>query len=492
LKALAQKRIVMVSLPMMEGISGGHLVTRTITQLDDPLHARVMYGDFVTAGFALRDIFPFAGRADDSAQQSQRQFRTNKIFRDYCAKHGFQVLLDSETDADATSEKPIALLHQTAAVEGRSGAIVVMDPEPAEAVGSSLDEPALAAQLVFNLLGAPQPLLGQYITPAHDADELLRQLRDTVERFEALSFADDALAMDAHAPQLVMLGREMEALGLPIVQRPLVLIRSGLTGTDLAGVYGVMLWLKQLLRPAPFASPYANVLDRAFRIGWMPLAAPMHTWGGWQRTGPAIKFPIEIEFEAGSIAACIDVTAARRHEVRVLTCGRTELASRLRAALPPLARQLLAGRNIYRAVPSGAQPSDAARAIWRCDDLAVSVERDDEVFDEPWQRSARDAGADLIRIELPATASADPVGNSIWLTDWAATLLELITGLMLGAVVVNRDAQPLTVDLPEPVRNMLDRAAFRRINAPDQDLPVPARRNHQLTLPPATALIATG
>jgi len=485
LKRYAEGRVVLVALPVMEGISGKQLVTRQVTQLDDPLHARVLCSDFPTAGFALRDIFPFAGCSDDSTRQAQRQFRVNRVFREYCSRHEFQVLLDSEADAEATSEKPIALIHRLS-----GGAIAVMDPEPAEAVSSSLGEPGLAMRIVLNTLGAPQPVLGQYITPARDAVEFQHQLRDTVERFGELSFADAKLAADAHSPQLIVLGREMEALGLPVVQRPLVLIRTGLTGADLAGAYGALLFLKQLLRPAPYVSPYANTLDRALRIGWMPLAAPLAAWGGWQPPARVRQYPIEIEFEPGSIAACIDVTTAARHEVRVVTCGKTALAARLRSALPALASQLLARRHFYEAVPAGSHPADARRTTWRRDDLNVEVQRDDDALSEPWQRSARDAGAELLRIELPATVSSDFSANSIWLTDWAATLLELVTGLMLGAVVVNREEKALTLTPPEPIAALLERAVLRRINAPGVDLPVSPRRDNQLSLPPATALVA--
>lgn len=482
--AFAANRIVIASLPAAERITEEHLVTRLVSQVDDPLHARVAHADFLTAGFALHDIFPFAGRADDSTRQTQRQFRTNSVYREYCARHQLYEFLQSETDSEAGSEKPIALFHRTP-----GGAVIFMDVEPAESAGTSFDEATLAAQIIFNALGAPSPRVGQYVSPARDSEELLHHLRDTVERYPELTFAEPNSAADPHAPQLILLGSDVETLGLPLAPRPALFIRSGLTGIDTAGIYGVLLWLKQLLRPAPYSCPYAKLLDRALRVAWLPLAGRLHTWGGWSPNATPRHFPIDIEFETGSISAVIDITTAAGQDVRVLTAGASPTARRLRDALPLLANRLLAGRHFYHAVPRGAPASRRTEAQWRVSDLKLECLRDDRAFDDPWQRSARAAGAELIRIELPATAT-DPTAHSIWQTDWAVTLLELTAGLLLGVVLVNRDHQPLTVNLPDSLRDLLDCAVLRSFRAPDIDRPAPQPRGGKLTIPSAHALIA--
>lgn len=484
IKEVAARRIVIASLSASEKISDEQLITRKVSQLDDPLHARVAHADFITAGFALRDIVPFAGQPDDAPKMHQRQYRTNKVFRQYCEKHDLKVLLESETDAEATSEKPIALYRRT-----ERGAIIFVDVEPAEAIISSLTEPMPAVQMLFNALGVRTPLVGQFFSPARSADDMLSHLRDSVERFPALAFTDESTLFDPHAPRLILMGRSEEKIGLPITPRPLLLVRSGLTGADTSGIYGTMLWLKQMLRPDPFVSPYAHTLDREFRIGWMPLAAPLHAWGGWQPEEPVARFPLEFDFEPGSIAAAIDITTAPQHRVRVVAGSQSRFAATLRDALPTLAAQLIGDRHFYHAGRSGFSLSNRIDATWRTDDLRVEVAIDGRAFPEAWQAQAASAGAELLRIELP-DVGAEPAAHSIWQTDWIATLLELTTGLMLGTVIVNREAVPLDLQLPDAVANLLDRTVMRRINEPRADLPVPAPRKGRLQIPPAHALIA--
>ncbi len=482
-KQLADRRIVFVSLAAMEQLSKEHLAVRKVKQVDDPLHARIAYANFITAGFALYDILPFAGRSDHSPRMTQRQFRTNKVFNQYLADHDFHVLLQSETDAEASSEKPIALVHET-----DGGAIIAIDVEPAEAVDSSLREPTLAGQLILSALGLHRPAMGQYVAAARTPKELLSHLRDTVERFPELSFSGGRAPTEPQPPYLITLGRDTETVGLPVIPRPVVLIRSGLGAADVDGIYGVLQWLKQMLRPAPFVSPYAKTLNSQMRIAWLPQSAPLPTWGGWAPQ-PREQYPIEIDFEPGSVAACIDLTTAARQAVTVRTQHNGRFYRRLRDALPPLAAQLIAGRHCYRANPAGASTTDHDDAAWRRDDLVVDVQCDAGAFDQPVHASADQAGAELVRIELPATGTAGEA-DSPWRTEWAMGLLELITGLLMGAVIVNRDALPLDLELPKAVAELLDRAVLRRINEPDTDLPVPAPRGQRWSLPAGHALIA--
>jgi hypothetical protein len=484
IEALAAQRIVILSLRCMEALSRGRLATKKIEQIDDPIHARVVYADFVTGGLALHDIIPFAGRDDHSPRMFQRQFRSNKATRTYCQEHGYHVMLDAVTDSEATSGKPIALFKRTA-----GGAVIVMDIEPAEAVTSSLNEPAVAMHLILAALGEAQHAVGQFVAPARGDTEFQRHLFDMVDRFPALTWVGGARPAAPNQPHMITLGRDTETLGLPVIPRPVILIRTGLADGDLLGAYGVLMWLKQLLRPAPYLSPYAKTLISRYRLIWQPRSATMSAWGGWRFDRDAECYPIDAEFEPGSIAACVDVAGTPRHRVNLVTQKRDGFHQLLAQVTPDHARRFIAGRHFYLAPPLGADGRDVTAASWRTDDLAVRVTADADGFTEDVHGAASAAGAELIRLELPATHS-EPFADSIWRTDWAACMLEHVVGLLLGLVVVNRDAEPTRYPWPKPLEHLRDRAVTRRSNDPDTDLPLPRSAKGTVTIPPGGAIVA--
>jgi hypothetical protein len=489
LDALANDRIVIVSTQYMEAISDENLLTKLIEQTDDPFHARVVHSNFVTSAFALYDQIPFAGRSDHSPQMFQRQFRQNKIFKDFCKKHGYEVLLDSVTDSEASSEKPIALYKRTA-----GGAIVVMDIDAIEAVGSSLHEAVPAMNLILSALGVAQQSIGHYIAVSRSQEEYHSHLCDMVERYPALAWPGERRPVDPEQPAIITVGRDRETVGLPVVERPAIIVRSILNGNDLDAAYGVMLWIKSMLRPVPFVSPYANTLNRHFRIAWLPHGAPFGRWGGWAADADVERHNIAAEFDAGALAAWIDVTTAPAHEVKVTVFNSNEVAKRL-APLPSLMEQLIAKRHFYRSPDASADRSRIEDINWRVDNLktyVVTSDHDfpgDQNFTDPIHRSAASAGAALIRVELPATHSA-PLGDSIWKTDWAALLMEQIFGLMMGMLIVNRDAAPMTFDWPGPLSHLRKNAIMRKINEPDSDLPLPKATGNKIKIPSACAIIA--
>lgn len=480
LRTLARKRIVVVSLQAMEVISGGRLVTRAIRQIDDPLHARIRYADYATNGFALYDIIPFAYRADHSTAMTQRQFRVNEPFRNFCSSNKLDVLIESEADSDATSRKPVALFGRT-----DGGAIVVMDVEPAESIGSSLDEPALAAHLLIASLGATRVTLGQYSAVARNAEEFDSHVRDVVDRFPELSHAAGSPPEQPESPYLVTVGRDLDTIGLPLVPRPMLLIRTCLRGDDLIGAYGVMLWLKHLLRKAPFDSPYAKTLASALRIAWMPLSGPMTTWGGWRATGDPKPFPLEIDFDPGSIAAMIDITTWRGDHANILTPKRDRFLADLSDMLPPILPSVASAGSLRR---SGVVTPDQAGA-WCSDTPDINITVSSDSFRQPIHRAASDAGGRLVRLEVPGSHSA-PMAHSIWQTEWIAHTLEQLAGLLVGAIVVNRLDKPMTLRCPETIRRTLARATLRPFGQPDRQKPAPKLAGDKLTVPPAHAVVA--
>ncbi len=80
------------------------------------------------------------------------------------------------------------------------------------------------------------------------------------------------------------------------------------------------------------------------------------------------------------------------------------------------------------------RPDDTA---WRVERLIPSVVVDAGPFNSDLHRSAAQAGANLVRIEIPGS-NANFICNSIWRTDLAATTLEHVIGVHYGVLAVNR------------------------------------------------------
>ncbi len=485
LDALAKDRIVIISTQCLEAISDGHLLTKLVKQIDDPFHARVVHSNYVTSAFALYDQLPFAGRSDHSSQMFQRQFRQNKVFKDFCKKHGYDVFLDSVTDSETSSEKPIALFKRTA-----GGAIVVMDIDAVEAVESSLHESVPAMNLLLSAMGVSQQTLGQFIAVSRSQSEYHSHLCDMVDRFPALAWPEERRPADPEQPAIITIGRDRETVGLPVVERPAIIVRSILNGCDVDAAYGMMLWVKSMLRPAPFVSPYANTLNRHFRVAWLPHGTQVQRWGGWAVDDDVKRHDIDAKFDKGALAAWIDLTTAPIHEVKVTVNNNKDIANRL-APLPVMMDQLIAKRHFYRSPEFGADRSRIKDIRWHFDNLKTNVVTGDEDFDDPIHRSAKAASAALIRVELPESHTA-PLCDSIWKTDWAALLMEQIFGLMMGMLVINRDAATMTFDWPTSLKHLRSNAVMRKINEPDVDLPLPKAAGSKIKIPSAHAIIASG
>jgi hypothetical protein len=484
LRAASMGRIVVASVPMMAHIVGDALSHRTVSQPDDPLHARIGWACYATAGFALHDIIPFSTGVDHDRLLWQRQFRNAIAVRQFCRENGFEVLLDAETNRERTSDQPMALIQ----IHER-GALLALDVEPVETAASTLDEPDLAAHLLVTALGGPAPVLGQFIASPREPKEMLGHARDLIDRYDGLYWVQGEQPRDAEDPYLVGLGRDLPSVGLNLPVRPLVLIRTALSGADISGAYGAIHWLRQLLRPPPFACPYRDQLNSRFRIAWMPQASPFTPWGGWAPEATSQPHALELEFEPKSLAACIDVTSTDERRVRLVLPKNTAQSRVLADTLPQLASTLLAGRYMYLAGSREAHGRDRTADSWRVDDLALEIAYDERPFREQVHAEARRVGATLLRFELPATSS-EGAAQSIWLTDWAATLLELSIGLLYGLIVVNRDPLPLEITLPAGLADLRDRLVLRPFKHDDVEIPIRPAPRGRLVIPPGHALVA--
>lgn len=431
LTRLAADRLVVVSLPAFVKIAGRGLMVRTIDQPDDPLCAQVSRANFITRGFALLDVFPWATTAADPRVHRQHHLRKGAAMTALCKQHGFEIVLRSATDADATSDHPICLYQPIA-----GGGIIVCDTSPVETLSSTAEESNIAAFVLLNMLGADQASLGQYTVPCERQDHWHSLLKEFAIRYPMFQVTDGE-----GRPTIVELGTTQGPMATAHDRRPLILIRTGLRGDDLAGVYGTLFYLKQLVRPDPYETPYARALFGRFRVAWIPMLVP---WQGrhWSDLPAGTSSLNQRPFDWDNVGAVIDITNSRLREVRVVREHDEPALAGYADQLAKLAKRFSAGRYFYRAGETRQSHGRRDSLSWRWEKFTPSVAVQPELFDSGFHRSAAAQGADLIRIELP-DSNTDFTCNSIWRTDLAATMLEHVIGLQFGLLAMNRRAKPV-------------------------------------------------
>jgi hypothetical protein len=442
---LASDRLVVVSLPAFAKLTRGIASVRRVEQLDDPIHAKVTFANYATPGFALNDTFAYAwaGRAIGSFVQNH--FRRTEALRNFCRKHGFETMLVSMCERDVTSDRPVCLYKPTGA-----GGLLVLDVEPVEATPSTYGEPNLAMHLLLSILGSVQVGLGQYTVPVREEASFRDSIREMGSRFEQFAVHDADVPVEQVHEQLVTIGREDESYGLPLQPKPVLLVRSGVCTGDMESVYGAFAWFKQLVRPPPYACPYADPLASRFRLAWVPCVAPWIAGDGWRRSAAPSAVPMELESDGAAVAALIDIVSCPVNSVRVVFCRDDDAFQHCAAWLPRLATTFPAGRYFAYTVADGEPFTDRRRYAWRGVEHGVQVVVDPNAFGEPIHRDAMAAGGQVIRLELPG-CDADFVSHSIQRTDLAATVLEQVIGLQYGMIAVNRSAAPVHFDGFPPV-----------------------------------------
>jgi len=276
-------------------------------------------------------------------------------------------------------------------------------------------------------------------------DEML----DFEQRFEPFLVDDLAAPYRADMKPHVQLGRKTQTLGLPLVERPLILIQTGLSGEDTDGLYGALNWIKSLALPDPHASPYVKPLTSRYRFAWRTIHAAWPRGIGWLGRAPVSPPSHEI-LERNNVAMVVDVTNTNRNEIRVTLPTRSVLRERLESALPGLWQSLIERRYFTWSPPEGVPLADQRRYAWRWDELVPHIIADDRAFDEERVSAALQAGTELVRIETPSSP-ATVMCNSIWQTDRVATLLELIIGLRCGLIAMNRRQRRVEIPLPTGV-----------------------------------------
>ncbi|MBI4719394.1 MAG: hypothetical protein HY763_16485 [Planctomycetes bacterium] len=446
LMSLAERHLVVISLPAFARLSRGTLRVRTIVQEDDPIHARVLYAGCATHGFALHDVFAYAWAGEPVGSFVQRQLRKSAQLKAFCARHALQPVLESMCDKESTSEHPICLQRLTP-----GGGLLVLDVEPAEARNSTMGEPNLAVHLLLSILGRTQAGLGQYVVPQRSEAAFRDIIRETAARFPAMVVHDADVPAAEVAEQLVTVGREDQSFGLPLSPKPVILVRSGLSSGDLVGVYAAHLWFKQLLRVAPFACPYAEALAARFRLAWMPCVATYEWHEGWQRRAGHAPHAMSLEADAGGIAAVIDLVSAAVAEPRVVLPEADGHYAPYARWLPRLSLAFSPYQGFTLTAPEAPSGCDRDEVSWRRPLHNLRVLGNPPAFEgDPFYDEVRRAGGQLVRVEVPG-AEADFCAHSIARTALAANLLEHVIGMQYGLIAVNRGLAPVQLDGFPPV-----------------------------------------
>ena len=447
LAKIAESKIVVISLPAFVALSKGGLRFRRVVQADDPICAQVVFANYATAGFALQDIFPFATEDLAEGTYAQNQFRIGKDSQSYCKRYDLETLLNSMCDKDSTSDKPIALFKLT-----KGGGLFVMDVDAAEDAGSTRDEPVLAVHLLLTVLGQATPGLGQFAAPMHDEPELRQHIRELSARFELIVLDEEDVPIEDLPRQLVSIGRDDQSFGLPLQPKPVIIVRSGLSAGDSASVYGALGWFKHIVRMPPYTCPYAETLASAFRLTWVPCAAPWEWHEGLQRSGRPPGEEMAIDTQTGGVDALIDVVTCPGNLARVVLPAVGEEFDRYAHWIPQLQAAFPAGRYFSKDVPADENPADRDARRWSPLSYPISVEVDATLFESQPHRDVLATGGQTLRLEIPGS-DANNTAHSIFRTDLAATLLEHVIGLRFGLLAVNRQNAPAQLERFAPVES---------------------------------------
>lgn len=429
---LAQERIVVISTRAFTRLTGDSLSLRRIEQPDDPINAKIMYANYATQGFALNDIFPYAWTGKKDGGFVQYQFRKTGALKEFCTKHGFVTFLVSMCDQDATSDRTISLFKETP-----GGGLFVLDIEPVEEGHTTTGDTALAMYLLLTLLCQTQSRLGQYVYPLRKESEFREMLREMTIRFTEFVVHDEDLPIDEIKEQLITIGRDDESFGLPLTPKPVILVRSGLVSGDVESVYGALFWFKNLLRMPPHACPYADQLASQFRLAWVPQLARWDTRDGFHRLSREPEQAMSIECDGADIAAMIDIVSCPINRTRVVFPQKTGVYQRYFRWLEHLGDAFGPGEYHTFGVGYGESFNDRDCYSWRTIEDKLQVVADPKLFEKDEHQEVLAAGGQVIRIEIPG-CDADFAAHSIQRTDITATLLELVIGMQLGIIAVNR------------------------------------------------------
>jgi hypothetical protein len=427
----ARERIVVVSLDVFAELVNrripGCVNLKTCRQEDDTLGARVACADFITSGLALQDAFEFGIYDGETAGFRQRQLLRTAALRKFLHAEDIVTTLVSETSMDESTGRPLALFKRT---EG--GGVLAMDLDPL-LTPTGLEEQANPTLVMLgNLLGRGGVGLGQFADPLLSLEMRRRQYAAADGQCPGLDVywmtPEGRVWREAqkHTEPVLVAASRGESSGL--AGPPAVVVRTGFDKQEQFAAEGVFCWLKNLRRMEPYGCRYAARLLGRRQVAFVPRGMRVAYGHLRKLLGGA---PIEL---------VIDVHPGARNEVRLLVPERDAASAGYFELLPELDRQLRCGRGFGWLPAAGAELSECDAYGWRHDALALEVSAARQAFSEGDVGAFLADGAQVLRLEVPGHAEPS-AARSILETDRLATLLELIGGLELGVVAVNRGAR---------------------------------------------------
>lgn len=439
---LSEEKLVVISLLAFAKLAGSQVKLKRIEQPDDPTFAKVMFANHATRGFALHDIFPLDSTGKPPFGFAQNQFRKSEELDAFCKRHGFVTLLASMCNLDRTSNQPICLWR-----ENSQGGLLVFDIEPLESPPSTMGEINLAAHFLLTALGKIECALGQFVVPAQKTGRFREFIREMAVRFAEWTVHDDNVPTSEVKHQLVTLGRDDLAFGLPLKPKPVILLRSGLRAGDVLSVYSTFFWLKQLLRMPPHACLYAQELGTRFRIAWLPCTEEWNWLPGWENPTDVLRVANEFAFDSedSQIAAIVDVASSQGTRPLVSVCSDDITTKRFEDWLPRVFEAYRPGSYYSWTSTVYGSLGNRNEYRWNWSEPEVIIRRMERPSLASPLGDAAAKGTQIIRMEVPDGIS-DFSATSIQRTDFTATLLEQVVGLLYGLIAVNRTKKPVQLD----------------------------------------------
>lgn len=430
LLALARERLVIVPLEYLAAVTQARgraaIRLRTLRQANDPLGAKVVTGSFLTHGLALEDVFPLCAYDRQAGEFWQRHLARGRTLKTLCRQRGLEVLLVNDANTDAASDHPIALF-----APARGGGVLVMDLDLLFDPRQGGEDVNLASMLLYNALGWPAATLGQFVRPDEDYPREA-VLHDFAKRFRPVRAVRRG---PGRLPQILV--------GDPARTRTRVLIRTPEHPRHYDIQFGVLYFLKQLTRPERFACRYAPRLLERSSIVWEAsdtpgLAALPHRHAASTESSSAFADTL-----------LVDVRPVMEYGVRLVLPDDSGPYAPYRELIPVLYHHARSGRFVGRFPAQHAPLTHLPEQLFTVDEEGLLLQVDPQAFADPPAADVLRAGGRALRIEVPT--NDDLSGrDSVMRTDRLAVLLELLIGMELGLVVVNRNPYEETILLPAP------------------------------------------